>query len=46
MAYTALHTLIKLIYMVHLNCKDTSTNDTDYNCHIKPVELVYSITWA
>ena len=33
-------TLIRLVSMMHFNCKAMPTNDTNYSCHIKAVELV------
>ena len=35
--------LIRLVSMMLFNFKETSTNDTDYSCHMKAVELVYPI---
>ena len=32
-------TLIKLVSTTHFNCKTTPTNDTDYSCSMKPIEL-------
>ena len=40
MAYTALAALIRLVSMTRFNSKATPTNDTDYTCHKKAVELV------
>ena len=33
-------TVIRLVSMTHFNYKTTPTNDTDYRCNIKAVELV------
>ena len=41
MAYTVL-----AVSMAHINAKTTPINDTDYNCCIKAVELVYPIIWV
>ena len=41
MAYIVLNiTLIGFVSTVHTNAKAMPTNDTDYSCHIKAVELV------
>ena len=39
-AYTMLAILIRLVSTTYINAKATPTNDTDYSCHIKVVELV------
>ena len=39
-------TVIRLVSMVHFNCKATPTNDIDYSCHIKAAELVKLIIWV
>ena len=33
-------TLITLVSMMHINCKAIPTNDTNYSCHTKVVEIV------
>ena len=33
-------TLMKLVFMMHINAKATPINDTDYNYQIKAVKLV------
>ena len=33
-------TLIRLVSMMHFNCKVKPTKCIDYSCHIKVVELV------
>ena len=33
-------TLIGLLSIVHINAKAIPTNDTDYSCHVKVIELV------
>ena len=35
-------TLIRLVSMIHFTSKATPTNDTDYSCHIKVVEFVFT----
>ena len=40
MAQTA---LIRLVSLTHINAKAIPTNDNDYSCHIKAVELVQPI---
>ena len=32
--------LIRLVFMTHINAKATPTDNNDYNCYIKAVELV------
>ena len=32
--------------MMHFNSTATSTNDTNYSCHIEVVELFSPITWG
>ena len=32
--------LIRLVFMMHMNAKAMPTNDTDYSCYVKAVELV------
>ena len=32
--------------MTCINTKATPTNSTDYSCHIKTIELVYTIIWV
>ena len=39
-AYTALPTLVRLVSTTHINATATPTNNINYNCHIKAVELV------
>ena len=39
-------TLIRLVSMVHFNCKATLTNDIDYSHHKKAAELVKLIIWG
>ena len=38
--------IIRFISMTHFNSKATPSNDTDYNCHINVVELVWPIIWG
>ena len=35
MAYTAIASYYYMVSMMHINAKDTPTNNTDYNCLIK-----------
>ena len=39
MAYTLLIALIRMLSMMHFNCKAMPTNDTDYSCRTKAVEF-------
>ena len=43
MAHTVLAYLIRLVCMMCMNAKAMPTNDIDYSCHLKAVELVYRI---
>ena len=44
LAYTVLsYTLIGLVSMMRVDAKAMPTNVTDYGCHIKAIELIYSI---
>ena len=40
-AYTALANSYWLVTMTHTDAKATPTNDTNYSCHIKAIELTY-----
>ena len=33
-------TLVGLVSTVHIDVKAMATNDTDYSCHVKAIELV------
>ena len=37
----SLLTLIRLVYTICINAKAKHTNDSEYSCHVKTVELGY-----
>ena len=40
MAYTVLAYSYWLVSMTHMDAYITPTNDTDYSCHLKAIELI------